>query len=480
MANLSIRKSSLLLASALAAALARPVSADLPTNVKLTPAFGTDGANKFRYPVGFMEVPGIPGVFAVLEQGNASSADKARIWLLEKDGAAYAKKEFLAIDVLKGGEEPGLLGLAFHPQFAENRRYFIYYVAPGGASTLDERAADATLRKDAGSAPKNLISFTRLRTNHNGGQLGFGKDGYLYAAFGEDGQFEPAQDLKTFKGKMVRLDVDKPAGGKNYGIPPSNPYASASDAATLKEIWAHGLRNPWRWSFDPGTDKLWLADVGDRAREEIDVVAAGSNQGWPQMEGEGCSTYYPSCTVSSYVAPIKAFKRDSSTCIVGGFVFRGKSSSEAFGHYVFADFQLKFLYVMALNQGANAGVKRIGTAPDYISSMGTDSKGNLYALGWEKGIVYLLDDPAFEGTGVSTRAWSRRAEPGPFLIQGRGGPVVSPAWLPDGGALELLRPDGTRIGSFRGGMSLHGIPTGTYIARRKSPEGAAGRLVHLP
>lgn len=463
----------------LASVLASAAWAQLPTAVKLTPAFGTDGANKFRYPVDFQEVQGLPGVFAVLEQGNASSSDKARIWLLEKDGAAYAKKEFLAIDVLKGGEEPGLLGLAFHPKFTENRRYFIYYVAPGGSSMLDERAADLTLRKDAGGSAKNLITFTRNRTNHNGGQLAFGKDGFLYAAFGEDGQYDPAQRLNTFLGKLVRLDVDKPAGGKNYGIPTDNPYANSTDA-NFKEIWAHGLRNPWRFSFDPATDKLWLADVGEKAKEEIDVVGKGDNLGWPQTEGTGCSSFYPSCTSGSYVAPIKDLKRDSSTCIVGGYIFRGKPTSEAFGHYVFADFQLRYLYVMILADGRNAGVKRIGTAPDYISSMGTDAQGNLYALGWEKGIIYQLDDPAFHGTGVPVRSLARPEPRGPFLLRGHEGPVVSPAWVTAGEILDLIRADGSRQAALRSGDRLKGIPPGTYIARIRGAPDAPARLVHLP
>ncbi len=443
-----------------AMALAWPAGAALPTKVTLTPSFGTDAANKFRYPVWFGEVTGLPGVYAVLEQGNQN--DKGRIWLLEKEGSGYAKKEFLAIDVLRGGDEPGLLGVAFHPRFAENRRYFIYYVAASGASVLEERAADASLRKDAGAAPKVLITYSRLRTNHNGGDMAFGKDGFLYVGFGEDGQYDPAQSLKTFKGKMVRLDVDKPEGDKHYGIPPTNPFANSTDATVLKEIWAYGLRNPWRWSFDAVTGDLWLADVGETTREEINLVTTGNNLGWPQTEGMDCSSYYPSCNKSAYVAPVKDFGRDTSACIIGGHIFRGDPASEAYGSYVFADHQLRQIYVMKLDKGKNAGVQRIGNTADYISALGADAQGNLYVVTWYNGIIYKIDDPAFRGKQDPVR--TRRPSIGPPLLPGRGGTALNPDFAGDGAGVRLAGLDGRSVANLAPGTRLRSLPAGTYIA----------------
>ena len=199
--------------------------------------------------------------------------------------------------------EMGLLGIVFHPDFANNGYVYVYYSAIGTAAgwPLEARLSRFTSHDGGLTADPNsevvILKTDRDTQWHWGGKLAFGDDGYLYASFGEAGRHRNAQDLTTLKGKMIRIDVD---GGSPYGIPLDNPYASGGGRP---EIYASGLRNPWRWNFDRVTGEIWLGDVGLASYEEVDIIQKGGNYGWSIREGAHCSNLVP-CTTAGLIEPI--------------------------------------------------------------------------------------------------------------------------------------------------------------------------------
>ena len=291
----------------------------------------------------------------------------------------------------------GLLGLAFHPNFLRNRKYYVFYNPAGGQRLLEERMMDSSFKTDAGYSRK-ILSIDSGTYGHNGGDIHFGKDGYLYAAIG-DGVFTSpgvetgaSQDLHSFYGKMIRIDVDHPQGKLSYSIPADNPFSTSSDTLLRKEIYAYGFRNPWRWSFEPTDGGLLLADVGNGVQEEVDLVVKGGNYGWRTMEGTTCfndsdeTTPLHDCDTNS-IAPIATYPHtEVLSCIIGGYVFRGNTTSPLYNAYIFGDYYTRKLYMLK-----DRGLSDAGTAPANISSFGTDSQGNLYLVGYNNGVIYRLD-----------------------------------------------------------------------------------------
>lgn len=276
----------------------------------------------------------------VVEQGG-------KIKIIQADGTVNSTP-FLDISALiSNGNERGLLGLAFHPDYANNGFFFVNYTDINGDTQVSRFTVDASnpdLADPGSELP--IIDYVQPFTNHNGGNLAFGPDGYLYIASGDGGSSgDPgnrAQNIKVLLGKILRIDVDNPSGGNNYGIPPDNPFATDPDPEVKKEIWAYGLRNPWRFSFDLTENNLWIADVGQGSIEEINrapISEAGLNYGWRCYEGNQPFNTQNCPPQSELTFPIAHYTHAGSNCsITGGYVYRGSVYTDIAGLYFFADY----------------------------------------------------------------------------------------------------------------------------------------------
>jgi hypothetical protein len=283
--------------------------------------------------------------------------------------------------IVSGGER-GLLGLAFHPQYGTNGRFFVYYTrVSDGALVIAEYRATTPSSNTAGTAETGLLVIPHpTNANHNGGMLAFGQDGYLYAGVGDGGGGNDvpnnAQNTDLLLGKILRLNVN--AAGVPYGIPPDNPFAGA--AAGRDEIFAYGLRNPWRFSFDRSTGQAWVGDVGQGAREEVDTpLVNGGNYGWRIYEGLACTNIDPTLcsTPSSYIPPIFDYSHGNGRCsLTGGYVYRGSIGTLAAGTYVYGDYCSGEIFTW----DGSAQAVLLDTTLN-ISSFGEDEDGELYVVG---------------------------------------------------------------------------------------------------
>lgn len=294
----------------------------------------------------------------------------------------------LSGEVSLGGEQ-GLLGLAFSP---DGRFLYVDYTDRRGDTHVTEFAmssdgsADMTSRRD-------VLFVRQPYANHNGGELVFGPDGYLYIGLGDGGSAgDPqgnGQSLSTLLGKILRISP-RPAGGRPYGIPPDNPFVDRAGARP--EIWAYGLRNPWRFSFDRRTGDLWIGDVGQAAWEEVDRQPAGSaggeNYGWNLMEG--AHPFNGATPPADAVPPVYEYGHTDGRCVVtGGYVYRGQAIPGLVGAYVFADFCTGKLEAIRVRDGRVAGHAFLGAAAPSLSSFGEDASGELYALSLSGGLYRL-------------------------------------------------------------------------------------------
>ena len=294
---------------------------------------------------------------------------------------------------IDSGGEKGLLGLALHPQFAQNRRFFLNYtrllngqlqsvIAEYLASAADPNQADPT-------SERILLILDQPFANHNGGQLAFGPDGFLYIGFGDGGgggdPFGNGQSLQTLLGKILRIDVNTTSPGRQYGIPPDNPFANGGG---LPEIWALGLRNPWRFSFD-SMGRLFCGDVGQNAFEEIDIITRGGNYGWNIMEGAHCFGA-SSCNQSGSLPPIAEYDHSEGTAVIGGFVYRGNAIPQLPGLYVFGDFSSGSIWTLReVTPGVWTRTLLLASGKT-ISSFGEDGTGELYVLDHSQGEVLKI------------------------------------------------------------------------------------------
>ena len=345
-------------------------------------------------PVFLTSPPGDPRLF-VLEQPG-------RIRIIAK--GALATQPFLDIaDQISSGGERGLLGLAFHPDHAANGRFFVYFTTPAG----DIRIAGVQVSADADRADETslrvLLTIDHSQAaNHNGGWLAFGPDGLLYAGVGDGGgagdRRGNAQNPENLLGKILRLDVDADAdadadAAAPYAIPAGNPYATGGGAP---EIFALGLRNPWRNAFD-GTD-LYIADVGQGEWEEVNVIStrdAGANLGWNRMEGRACFGA-TACDQTGLTLPVHAYDHDSGCSITGGFVYRGAALPALQGRYFFSDYCSGALMSLRYQNGQATAIE---TSADTfgslgnVTSFGQDSAGELYILLGDGTISRLIPAP---------------------------------------------------------------------------------------
>jgi len=368
------------------------------SQVQIEPAFPN---LSFGRPVDLQQPPDSSNRLFVVEQRGVIS-------VFQNFPSASQKSVFLDIQnqVNSSGNEQGLLGLAFHPNYANNGYFFVDYTASGTNRTVISRFRISQTNPD--SADQNsevvIMEIPQPYTNHNGGQVSFGPDDYLYIALGDGGSGgDPqgnGQNLQTLLGSILRIDVDSSAAGLNYAIPPDNPFAGNA-LGYREEIYAYGLRNPWRFSWDLANQRLWCGDVGQSAWEEIDIIKKGRNYGWNIMEGFHCYSS-PSCDTTGLTLPVWEYAHNSSggVAITGGFVYRGSTVQELFGKYVYADYSSGHIWALEYD-GVNPPTNTVlmTNAPS-ISSFGVDLQNELYFCSFD-GNIYRFGSTA-TGTGTST------------------------------------------------------------------------------
>ena len=349
-----------------------------------------------------------------------------RLFVVEQDGGIRIFENemlkptpFLDISasIVAGGEQ-GLLGLAFHPSYATTKKFYVFYTATnpvaGGDAFVDVVAEYSVSANDPNVADpasgKIVLSIPDFASNHNGGMIEFGADGFLYIGTGDGGgggdPRRNGQNTNALLGKILRIDVDHPAGGKPYGIPAGNPFAGGGGAP---EVWIYGVRNPWRFSFDRANGDLWIGDVGQGVTEELDVLKAGAqagkNLGWSAFEGNACcATQSDRCTQS---APFQAcptsgiqFAQDNRShasgwiAIIGGQVYRGACYPDLVGSYFYTDYGHAGLSRAKLQaDGSLMVVDLPGTFPTSPSSLHADSRGELYETETNGNVWHLEAHP---------------------------------------------------------------------------------------
>lgn len=347
--------------------------------------------------VSLQQAPGDATRWFAVEQGGA-------IRVFANDQSAATSGVFLDITarVTSGGER-GLLGIAFHPNFPATPYVYVSYTGEsGGLTSFVSRFSSNDGGQTLDPASEQvIISIAQARTNHNGGHVVFGPDGYLYLGLGDGGGSgdpdETAQDNQRLLGTMIRLDID---GGSPYAIPAGNPFETnpvcpqGSGAQDCPEIYAWGLRNPWRYSFDSQTDVLWLGDVGQGSWEEIDVITAGGDYGWDDMEGAHCFEPGVGCIMDS-IDPITEYGRALGASVTGGFVYRGSAVPDLVGWYVYADFVSGRIFgIPADSQTGTETIELLDTALS-ISTFAQDENGELYVIdyGGSSTIHRITDAP---------------------------------------------------------------------------------------
>ncbi|MDX2041838.1 MAG: PQQ-dependent sugar dehydrogenase [Acidobacteriota bacterium] len=347
------------------------------------------------------------------------------------------------------GDERGLLGLAFHPQFKTNRRFFVNYTRRNdGATVISEFTASAANANVADTTEKPILTITQPFSNHNGGMMDFGKDGFLYIGMGDGGSANDpgnrSQNIEELLGKFLRIDVDTPNGAVPYSSPSTNPFFGATPGRD--EIYSTGWRNPWRWSFDRQTGELYAGDVGQNAIEEIDIVTLGGNYGWRVLEGTRCTNLGPAaCTTPGFVAPIHEYAQSGGRCsVTGGYVYRGTRATLTPGTYVFGDYCTGEIFLRE-----NGSVRMALDSPYSISSFGEDESGELYVVhlgSGANGAVYRIVNPnATATTATSVSAANFRSPLARESISAVFGTDLAVVTLPNSGGTLPTNLGGTQI-----------------------------------
>ncbi|HEX9608295.1 MAG TPA: PQQ-dependent sugar dehydrogenase [Gemmatimonadaceae bacterium] len=321
----------------------------------------------------------------------AQPLNDGRIFVVEQGGRIRVIRNgvlqttpFLDIStrVLSGGER-GLLSVAFHPQYATNHFFYVYFTTQTNGDIRVERFTTTSNPEVADPTTSKLIITAPHSTyaNHNGGLLTFGADGMLYAGLGDGGgggdPLGNAQNFNALLGSLLRLDVDH---GDPYAIPADNPFVG--QANHRGEVWAKGLRNPWRYAFDAPTGLLYIADVGQGLHEEVDAVAAnraGLNYGWPVMEGLSCYNA-STCNQTGFELPLIDYGHNGPCSITGGYVYRGSAIPAIRGHYFYSDYCAGFLKSLRYESGVAVDQKDWGLTSSAVASFGVDFAGELYMI----------------------------------------------------------------------------------------------------
>ena len=361
-----------------------PVGPDAP------PACATPVGGEIVRPRLIGQTPG-PAMLATSPPGDP------RLFVVEQSGLIRVfidedlqPEAFLDIsnDIVAGGEQ-GLLGLAFHPQYATNGQFYVFYTL-SDANVVARCTVSANPARAQGCAP--ILSIPDFASNHNGGMIEFGKDGLLYIGTGDGGgggdPQRTAQNTSNLLGKILRIDVDNKDTGKEYKVPSDNPFGN--------EVWMYGLRNPWRWSFDTNGD-IWIGDVGQGAVEEVDVLTPaeqkGANLGWSNFEGVNCFRT-GMCNTNNVVMPkVSHLAGDGWHAIVGGQVYRGKCYPDLVGSYFYTDNERdRIMRARPQMDGSLKTEELVGTAPGSPASIHADSRGELYlTTAQTPGRIYHLE-----------------------------------------------------------------------------------------
>lgn len=322
-----------------------------------------------------------------------------RLFVLEQAGRVLWFKNHKAVadthvaldigkQVRRNGNEEGLLGLAFHPDFKSNGQVFLHYTAARGRrrNILARFVMDKTRGKIDPASRQIILEVDQPWANHNGGMITFGPDGYLYIALGDGGAggdpLNNGQNKATLLGSILRIDVDHRDPGLAYGIPPDNPFVGVPDARG--ELWAYGLRNVWRFSFDRQTGELWAGDVGQVQWEEIDLIKKGSNYGWNAWEGN--HPFKPTGEGGPFEKPVIEHPRAQARSITGGYVYRGKQNPSLQGAYVYGDFATGLVWCLRYD-GRQVTEHRYITHVPSPSSFGEVENGEIYITSFD-GQVY--------------------------------------------------------------------------------------------
>lgn len=312
------------------------------------------------------------------------------------DDAVASATMFLDIRdrVSTASTDMGLLGLAFHPDYAVNGYFYVNYTMSFPTRSIISRFSRSTKNPDMADANSEvkLLEIAQPYPTNNGGALAFGPDGYLYIGMGDGGgTADPdgnGQDLTDLLGSILRIDVDNADPGLKYSIPLDNPFYSPSDGA-LPEIYAYGLRNPWRFSFDPLNGRLWVGDVGQDRYEEIDLIQAGGNYGWNVMEGNHCQATL-GCDDTGMIPPVFEYDHSQGRCIIGGLVYRGETFPELYGLYLYGDYVVGRLWALEYDGREVQRNAELADTNYAIVSIGEDDAGEPLILDY-KGQIYRLD-----------------------------------------------------------------------------------------
>ena len=438
---------------------------------------------------------GISSPVEITHAGDGSN----RLFLVQQSGrvliakgAAVLPTPFLDISALiLGGGERGLLGIAFHPQYASNRQFFVNYTRAGDGATVIARYTASLANPDLAdpASATILLTIAQPYANHNGGSLKFGPDGFLYIGTGDGGSGNDpearAQDKTTLLGKILRIDVNS---GNPYAIPPGNPFPTGVGGRA--EIFAIGMRNPWRISFDRQTGDLWIGDVGQNAFEEIDLLPAGTgsgaNLGWRVLEGNQCTGLSGpvTCTDPTLTAPVITYSHSVGCSVTGGYVYRGPSVSDLLGKYVYGDFCSGRLWAAAKNGMAQWIPVELAATNFGISTFGEDEAGELYFANFSTGDIFrFVETPppspqftlntaglGFGDVNVGSASGTKTA-----YVTNTGGGTLS---------LTALTPGGANAGEFtRGGTCAVGSALsagqGCTVTYRFTPATAGARSATL-
>ena len=334
-------------------------------------------------PVFLTHAPGDNRLFIVEQSGRIRIVDNGQL----------LGTPFLDIqDIVLHQGERGLLSMAFHPDYSSNGFFYVYHTDQGGDSRVARYSGSGNTAD--GNSGLTIMTIAQPFSNHNGGQITFGADGMLYVALGDGGsQDDPlghGQNTATLHGSILRIDVDNPDPGLNYGIPSDNPFFG--NPTSRGEIWIYGLRNPWRFAFDDFDGMLYVADVGQNSFEEVTVVLSdngGLNFGWNVMEGMNCFMV-ATCDQSGLTLPVLQYDHNGNCSITGGYVYRGSAITGLQGHYFYSDFCGGFLRSFRFDVGAVADKRDWGLSAGSVTSFGEDVAGELYMLVAEGSVFKIV------------------------------------------------------------------------------------------